>query len=111
MTEQTRVEILKGIAGLHDVVLAVKATGGYKFRNRIRLANNEIDAFLEESVRILVRLFVTKTIAEKYILDQCGETRLADMRKMVESVMEELQASIDQVGDPDGDLASDIKVS
>jgi uncharacterized protein (DUF2164 family) len=76
MTEKMIQQIMNATENVAMVTLALKAKGGYKFRQKINMDEHDLDAFIAKSDGILLRTVVSLLVAEHWIDFQTGRLHL-----------------------------------
>ena len=64
-TPQT--DLQKVLNGLDSIILAIKAKGGYKFRQRFRVSDKEIDLYLADCEGRLRMMVISLLVAEEML--------------------------------------------
>ena len=64
MREELQKDVKKALNRLDDMILAIKATGGYKMRKKFRLSDHEIDKLCVQSEPAIRRMAINLMVAE-----------------------------------------------
>jgi hypothetical protein len=67
LTEQLE----KGLKGLDSLLLAIRASGGHKYRASFKGSNKEIDQYIEGAVPKLQGFLLSLIVAEKILQEPC----------------------------------------
>lgn len=68
-------KIERSLKGLDGLLLAIKATGGYKFRKQLQGTDQEIDGYIAETVPKVQGLLIALIIAEEMLQESCPEKK------------------------------------
>ena len=63
-TEIPQTDLQKVMSGLENIILAIKAKGGYKFRQRFQASDRELDLFLADCEGRLRMMVISLLVAE-----------------------------------------------
>jgi hypothetical protein len=66
-------KIERSLKGFDGLILAIKATGGHKFREQLKGTDKEIDQYIAETVPKVQGLVISLIIAEDMLHEVCTE--------------------------------------
>jgi hypothetical protein len=66
-------KIERSLKGLDGLLLAIKATGGHKFREQLKGTDKEIDEYINGTVPKVQGLLISLIIAEDMLHETCTE--------------------------------------
>jgi hypothetical protein len=67
MTEPEVAKVLLALDNLDQVILGIKAKGGYCYREKVEVSDNDLNAFIERSDKMLQQTVISLIIAEDMI--------------------------------------------
>ncbi len=68
--EMTKKQIKKILESLNFLILAIKASGGYKYRERLKLSEREIDLYIAGSESNLKNMVISQMVAEEMLQER-----------------------------------------
>lgn len=77
---------------LDNVLIGIRATGGYKYRDRLAMTDGDIGAFCESAERKLRKMVCCAIVAETVMMEPdgyAGENRMRRYAERVKEVLEE----------------------
>ncbi len=66
----TKKQIKKILKSLDYLILAIKSSGGYKYRERLKLSEREIDLYIAGSESNLKKMVISQMVAEEMLQER-----------------------------------------
>ncbi|GAG32469.1 unnamed protein product [marine sediment metagenome] len=101
-TATPQTDLQKVMSGLDNIILAIKAKGGYKFRQRFQASDKELDLFLADCEGRLRMMVISLLVAEQMLQEPApsAHPRWDEYEGRRKDVVEELKGYIDATKAP-----------
>lgn len=86
MSEKMVLDVRNAVENVGMITLAIKSTGGYKFKEKLGMSESDATEFVEKAEGILLRTVISLIVAEHWIDEQTGKLHL--YREHVDQVMD-----------------------